>query len=167
MATSQHVAATGSSEVLVCGEHKLLKRHALAVAVGHDAGLLVLAHTTLKEVCLALRTQPQHNMQSFTLLTHEYAGTPAILAEEPFCARMQRSSELAMICVKSAEHEQRPNSCPHAHDGVQFVHLHPTCRLMSSIESMLPHHMLVRETAPHQMLSQLRANHVLLCKKPA
>jgi hypothetical protein len=38
-------------------------------------------------------------MQSVTLLTHEYAGTPneyagtpTILSEEPFCARMQRSS---------------------------------------------------------------------------
>lgn len=48
-------AAALDSEVLVGGEHKLLERHALVAAIGHDASLLVLPHAALKEVRLALQ----------------------------------------------------------------------------------------------------------------
>jgi hypothetical protein len=47
----------GASKVLICGENKLLKRHALPVAVGHHTSLLILAHPALEEVGLALLMQ--------------------------------------------------------------------------------------------------------------
>lgn len=98
-AQPQQLPRQGTSEVLICCEHKLLKRHALPVAVGHHTCLLILAHPTLEKVGFSLFMQQQH--------THT-AGRAAVAAQSfSMCVCVSEATPTRTAAVQHTHAQQQ------------------------------------------------------------